>query len=91
MNLLCLFGHDWYYARGRSKGVIVGGVRHSCVRRVCKRCKSEQEINRFTDSFMYKGDYFNGHPEWVDEHTTTLQPSPRWDKSHSLLLRQLSD
>lgn len=66
--------HEWGYARGRSPGWYPRGdrkyrPRHSCVRRVCLKCRKEQEINYFGSIFKHKGDTYFTDPQWMDGHT----------------------
>ena len=63
-----LWGHEWYYAKGRSLGVLSNTAREGCVRRQCKTCGKKQQVSRFADVFVVDGDFFNGRPEWIDGH-----------------------
>lgn len=66
-SILCILGHDWFYARGRSKGFHGEGSRPKCVRRECVTCHKKQEISHFRRMFKGDdGDYYSGHPIWID-------------------------
>ena len=59
--------HEWYYARGRSRGIISGKQRPGCIRRECRKCHKQQEISHFQDCFKSNcGDTFMGKPNWQD-------------------------
>ena len=66
--------HKWAYSRGRSPAQCFGDERkykprHSCLRRVCVKCKKEQEISNFSSLYKHKGDTFFAGPVWIDGHS----------------------